>query len=521
MISHYWFSRQFMSGQSMLVRLQHLWQIFAPTAVLNSPRYLYFKASVGSVLCLLCCLCGCSGGGSSGGAGMTNMTHVPDAPAELAANAGDGAVSLAWNAPISDGGAAIAAYGVSVSPAVATSQMTVDGTAAVISGLANGTTYTFSVAATNSAGTGAASTDVQAVPSAASPTDYVRITIASDPIGLSGAFDPAPLLTAGGAVWLAYSSAHYYRNAAQQLVQDVSTSLASSADGGGSYTYSATPGLAHGPVTVTDQSKMLCGQPSCTGRWVYEVPFLIEDPADPASSRRYKLFAHKYFLYPPATPATIYELGAIVMWTAGSLNGTWSPESTVFSWNLTPPELGGGTNINALDSALSNCLVISEGAGAVQNNALDFAFACSYSESGSIVSKIVLLRSADHAQTFSYVSTLLMPSDATIVPGAAFFTAPALLPHDSGARVLVVTGDDGQGRRSGCIVLPFDSESAGTLIRGATDLPLPIRVIPALGTHQDGACAWDRGIASSGMLMDDIDTSLSQPFGILATRAAL
>ncbi len=102
-------------------------------------------------------------------------------------------------------------------------------------------------------------------------------------------------------------------------MQDVSTSLAFSSDGGSTLTYVRTLGSA-GIATVTDTTNgAVCSSTTCTGRWVYEVPFIVDDASDPDAARRFKIFAHKYFLYPPKTPSTFYPLGAIVMWTAPAL----------------------------------------------------------------------------------------------------------------------------------------------------------------------------------------------------------
>jgi hypothetical protein len=86
---------------------------------------------------------------------------VPSAPTSVTATAGDGLVKLNWTAP-SDGGSPITSY--RITPYVGTTAqtpVTVAGTAAdtgaTVDGLTNGTAYTFTVAATNAAGTGPAS----------------------------------------------------------------------------------------------------------------------------------------------------------------------------------------------------------------------------------------------------------------------------------------------------------------------------------------------------------------------------
>jgi hypothetical protein len=108
---------------------------------------------------------------------IVNVSHSPPraqppgAPT-IAANAGDGAVSLSWTAPASDGGAAITGYKIergtaSGSETLLTSVGNVtsfNDTTAV-----NGTTYYYQIAAVNSVGDGALSREVTATPAAAGP----------------------------------------------------------------------------------------------------------------------------------------------------------------------------------------------------------------------------------------------------------------------------------------------------------------------------------------------------------------
>ena len=131
---------------------------------------------IAGVWLLVGLLVGCSGGSGSGGG-----ISAPGAPTALAVNSGDAAVSLAWTAPANNGGASITSYTVSTLPAVASAVVTVNGTAAVVSGLTNGTSYSISVAANNSAGQGSAAPAVQATTSAANTGAYTLISVPGDP----------------------------------------------------------------------------------------------------------------------------------------------------------------------------------------------------------------------------------------------------------------------------------------------------------------------------------------------------
>ena len=92
---------------------------------------------------------------------------VPGAPTGVNATPGDGQATVSWTAP-SNGGSAITSYTVTSSPDGKTA--TSAGSPATVTGLTNGTSYTFTVTATNGVGTGAASSPSPAVIPTAAPT---------------------------------------------------------------------------------------------------------------------------------------------------------------------------------------------------------------------------------------------------------------------------------------------------------------------------------------------------------------
>jgi YVTN family beta-propeller protein len=82
---------------------------------------------------------------------------TPAAPAAPTVAPGNGTVAVSWTAPSWDGGSAVTGYTVTTSPGGATCTATAPATTCTVSGLANGTAYTFTVTATNAVGTSAAS----------------------------------------------------------------------------------------------------------------------------------------------------------------------------------------------------------------------------------------------------------------------------------------------------------------------------------------------------------------------------
>ena len=112
---------------------------------------------------------------------------VPGAPTAVSATAGNAQASVQWSAPASDGGSPITGYTVTSAPGGRTCSPTpATGTNCTVTGLTNGTPYTFSVTARNGVGTGPAS-------AASAPVTPVAPAVVRRPdgrirLGTSGAY---------------------------------------------------------------------------------------------------------------------------------------------------------------------------------------------------------------------------------------------------------------------------------------------------------------------------------------------
>ena len=93
--------------------------------------------------------------------------RVPDAPTGVVGTLGNGQVAVSFVTPAFDGGAPITSYTVTSSPGGITA--TGNASPITVTGLTNGTSYTFTVTATNSVGAGPASSASNAVTPAAVP----------------------------------------------------------------------------------------------------------------------------------------------------------------------------------------------------------------------------------------------------------------------------------------------------------------------------------------------------------------
>ena len=121
---------------------------------------------------------------------------MPEAPRNLTAVGGDGQVALSWEAPASDGGAAITDYEVRINQTGEWISIGSTDTTHTVTGLVNGATYVFQVRAVNAAGKGFSSSRVEATPEVFTldfahfangegiTSDLVFVNVATHPIRL-------------------------------------------------------------------------------------------------------------------------------------------------------------------------------------------------------------------------------------------------------------------------------------------------------------------------------------------------
>ncbi|MCW2936067.1 MAG: hypothetical protein JWM19_7029, partial [Actinomycetia bacterium] len=139
---------------------------FLPGVTLQTVRVTLLNCNTSSPLTFTFGL-GSATGGTISGSGVATITIVnpataPGAPTTVTATSqADQSATVSFTAPVSDGGDGINYYTVTASPGGATATGT--GSPITVTGLTDGTSYTFTVTATNAVGTGPASAASNAV----------------------------------------------------------------------------------------------------------------------------------------------------------------------------------------------------------------------------------------------------------------------------------------------------------------------------------------------------------------------
>ncbi len=212
---------------------------------------------------------------------------VPGAPTNVTAVPGNTQASVSWSPPASDGGSAITSY--TVTPFVGSTAGTpvpvgASTTSTNVSGLTNGTTYTFQVTATNSVGTGPAGTSNAVTVGAPTPPTGVTAVAAANQATVSWTAS-SPNASAVTGYVLTASTSGLAQNAVGVSGTTTSNVVLTGLAGGTSYTFqvvasnsfgNSPPSAASAPVTPSGSTTTYASTVLGDGPVVY---YRLGDPS--------------------------------------------------------------------------------------------------------------------------------------------------------------------------------------------------------------------------------------------------
>ena len=329
----------------------------------------------------------------------STQATAPSAPTGVSGVAGNASVSLSWTAPPSDGGSPITSY--RITPYIGTTAQTAinTGTTATtrtVTGLTNGTAYTFKVAATNAVGTGADSTASAAITPTAAQTAPGAPTAVSGTAGdASVALSWTAPASNGGSAITSYRITPYIGTTAQTAINTGTTATTRTVTGltnGTAYTFkvAATNAVGTGAdsaasAALTPQAVTAPGAPTAVSGTAGDASVALSWTA-PASNGGSAITSYRITPYIGTTAQTAINTGT----TATTRTVTGLTNGTAYTFKVAATNAVGTGADSAASAALTPQAVTAPGAptavsGTAGNTTVALSWTAPASNGGSAI----------------------------------------------------------------------------------------------------------------------------------------
>lgn len=216
-------------------------------------------------------------------------------------------------------------------------------------------------------------------------------------------------------------------------------------------------------------------------------------------------------------------MGWVAYRHAPSPDGPWSDRRRLLGSSFTDAAFPTEVNVNDLNASLEMCVVYTEPGAMAVGDDLYLALTCAAVPEPVTFSQ-VLLHSSDHGESWSMVSAIADPEDASAFD-AINFQAPDLVHVDDGDYLLLSPVRQGVGLDNqpghayqGCYVLRFTDLSTGGLERDGEGDLVAHRHFQGDPDRFRGACSYDAANVAGGVFLSQFYPEEASPFQILAAR---